>query len=324
MKKKLAASILTAAMLCTVPAFAFTDIGGHWARQYINYARESKLVNGYTDGSYGPEGRVTRAEFATMITNYKQGNKSDAAFPDVSRNDWYNGYVGYVTSNRIMNGYPDGTFRPNHFISRAEVAATILSMEYPGETAASAGFSDALPDWAANAIYVTAKHGIFSGDTQKRFRPNDLLTRAEAATILSKMKGFVPKEEPKPVQTFALLERIRQADRAAEQYALDNTQSGSTAYSIQYQYQLIDHLDVLHKDLITHLNANYGAGISSDYYLSYEQERDAYLERYFASETHPMMRLAERVDYTLNKMEELEYPYLKVSGLVRYHKSLLQ
>lgn len=98
-----------------------------------------------------------------------------------------------------MNGYPDGFFRPNNPITRAEAAATLKSMLYPGETESSNRFSDALPDWAINAINVTAKHGIFSGDTQNRFRPNDYLTRAEAAVILAKMKGFVAKEEPKPV-----------------------------------------------------------------------------------------------------------------------------
>lgn len=199
MKRKLSAMLMSAMILFPASALAFTDTGTHWAKQYIDFARDNNLVAGYTNGSYGPEDRVTRAQFATMITNYKNGARSDANFPDVAKLDWFYGFVGYVTGNKIMGGYPDGTFKPNNFITRAEVASTIKSMEYPNETETSNRFSDTLPDWAANAINITAKHGIFSGDTENKFRPNDYLTRAEAATILAKMKGFIPKEEPKPI-----------------------------------------------------------------------------------------------------------------------------
>lgn len=194
MIRKLSAVFLAAFIFLSVPAYAFTDVQTHWAKQYIEFARDEKLLKGYPDGTYAPEDKVTRAQFATMITSHKKGTISDVFFPDVTVKDWFYGFVGYAVNNSIMSGYPDGTFRPQSFISRAEVAATIKSMEYPNEMEASSKFSDALPSWAANAIHVTAKHGIFSGDPQNRFRPEDSLTRAEAAVILTKMKGFVVKQ----------------------------------------------------------------------------------------------------------------------------------
>lgn len=199
MKRKITALTMAFALLAPSAAYAFQDTQSHWARQYIDYAQKNNLISGYNANTYGPNDPVTRAQFATMILKYKNGTPITATFPDVPASEWFNGYVGYVANRKVMNGYPDGSFRPNATVSRAEVAHALYSMEYAGETAGSHGFTDALPDWAANAINVTAKHGIFSGDTQKRFRPNESLTRAEAAVIFAKMRGFVAKEEPKPV-----------------------------------------------------------------------------------------------------------------------------
>lgn len=320
MKKKIVTSLLTFALLAPMSVYAFTDTNFHWAKQYIEFARDSGFVSGYTDGTYGPEESLTRAQFAAMITQFKQGTQAASNFQDVSKKDWFYGFVGYVANKGIMKGYPDGSFQPYNFITRAEVAATIASMEYPNETESGNQFSDSLPSWATNAINVTAKHGIFSGDTKNQFRPNDYLTRAEAATILAKMRGFVPKEEPKR-DPFPLHDRLREAVRLAYEYAEpQGLEMGTTAGIVAYLYTKIGYMDDILNDMAIYMGGSLNRDELNEYRTSYADKRFA--EEGEGGSMAAILYGSYEEEFTISVMDSLAKEYFGIYDTIEYYYRL--
>ena len=95
----------------------------------------------------------------------------------------------------LLTGYPDGTFKPNQSITRAEfaaVAARFLSDEYTGENVGD--FSDTKGHWAAKEIRRAAEAGWVTG-SNNGFRPNDKINRAEVMTIVNRMLDRIPDAE---------------------------------------------------------------------------------------------------------------------------------
>ena len=102
-----------------------------WFNNAISTLTNLGVVNGYTDGGFHPNAKITRAEFATMavrfflITEEMYGEITEDAFSDIA-NHWANKYINMAYLLEIVDGYPDGTYRPNKVITRAE-AMTIVN-----------------------------------------------------------------------------------------------------------------------------------------------------------------------------------------------------
>lgn len=109
-------------------------------------------ISGYPDGSFGADRPITRAEVAAIMTRIDSGAASaENSFPDVTATDWYASSVSYVSGQGVMGGYPDGTFRPNEAITRAEVAS--LLQRYKNLSQGSANpFNDITGHWAYQSI----------------------------------------------------------------------------------------------------------------------------------------------------------------------------
>ena len=109
---------------------AFYDVSANaWYAQSVNFLASKGIVVGYPDGSYRPGQPITRAEFTTIISKY--GNLSYAenyAFSDVARDHWAFAYIYSAYAKGWIVGYPDGTFRPNNPITRAEVVKIVNNM----------------------------------------------------------------------------------------------------------------------------------------------------------------------------------------------------
>jgi RNase P/RNase MRP subunit p29 len=107
---------------------SFSDVAtSNWAAKYIAAAKDAGIVNGYGDGTFNPNGNVSRQEFAKMIAvALKLTASKDAKNPFSDVSGWATEYVTAVYENGLVNGYEDGTFRPANSITRAEIA-TILS-----------------------------------------------------------------------------------------------------------------------------------------------------------------------------------------------------
>ena len=107
------------------------DINGHLYESAIRYLDENEIIEGYPDGSYKPDQTINRAEFTKIIVGAKLGSNPTSyasnCFPDVRSSDWFAGYVCYAKQAGIIEGYPDGYFRPANTINLVEAAKILVN-----------------------------------------------------------------------------------------------------------------------------------------------------------------------------------------------------
>ena len=102
----------------------FNDVAKDcWAANYIGYMQQFGIVTGYEDGSFRPDAPVTRAEFAAIASRFEKLTQGSKSFTDVPDTHWAVKYINFAATRGWVTGYEDGTFKPEHSITRAEVAA---------------------------------------------------------------------------------------------------------------------------------------------------------------------------------------------------------
>ncbi len=190
MKRKtiLSLLLLPAILIMSLPVFAAQG-GERSVSSLLDTENHRAYISGLPDGSFNPEGSVTRAEAAQMLYSLLRDKSAGRkSFPDVG-NAWYRDAVETMAYLGAVNGYSDGKFYPGNQMTRAEFAAACAALS--GEQAkGSAGFSDVpAGHWAAPAIALCAEKGWISGYGNGLFGVNDPLTRAQAVTIINKMLG---------------------------------------------------------------------------------------------------------------------------------------
>jgi len=107
---------------------AFSDINtGRWSAHNIEYMADKSVVLGYPDGEFKPTKSLTRAEFATLIFRFTNLKKvtSDNPFADLDKSHWAYNEILALSKNGLVEGYEDGTFKPENNITRAEVMTVI-------------------------------------------------------------------------------------------------------------------------------------------------------------------------------------------------------
>lgn len=169
------------------------------AAPHLNITDHYAYIIGYPDGLVRSEGNVTRAEVATiflrlMLDEYREENWStENNFSDVAPTAWYNNAVSTCAKAGIIKGYPDGTFRPNENITRAEfaaIAARFVSDDVPGYDY----FTDMEGHWARVDVARAVMAGWIRGEG-RLFRPQDKITRAETATLVNRMINRFPDKD---------------------------------------------------------------------------------------------------------------------------------
>ena len=106
----------------------YSDVNSSdWYAKYIAFVTDNKIMEGYEGGSFRPNDKITRAEFTAVVARYNSLTDMTSAFEDVIGH-WAAGYIGSVTGKGWINGYPDGTFKPEKDISREEVATMVNKM----------------------------------------------------------------------------------------------------------------------------------------------------------------------------------------------------
>jgi len=154
---------------------------------HINY------IIGYDDGLVHPEASITRAEVATIFYRLL----SDAAreemwctesrYPDVTEEDWYYIAISTLTNGGMLVGYPDGTFRPDEPITRAELATIISRFDTKfGSMEHTEAFPDTEGHWAEEYIDFSAVRRYVIGYPDGTFRPDQDITRAETVTMVNR------------------------------------------------------------------------------------------------------------------------------------------
>lgn len=158
-------------------------------------------IIGYEDGTVRPNGRITRAEVATIFfrlltDDARQRNwSSENNFSDVSADKWYNNAVSTLCHMGVLGGYSDGTFRPNAPITRAEFAKIAVSFAQTNGSAVYSYFTDVkTTDWFAPYVTTAKDSGLIEGYSDGSFKPENRITRAEACAIVNRVLGRKPSK----------------------------------------------------------------------------------------------------------------------------------
>lgn len=188
-----------------VPTVKYTvDVSGSpaiIAAAYLNTQDHYSYLIGYSDGTVRPNGRITRAEVATIFfrlltDDTRQRNwSSENNFSDVSADKWYNNAVSTLCHMGVLGGYSDGTFRPNAPITRAEFAKIAVSFAQINGFSEYGYFTDVdSSDWYAPYVDAAKSVGLIEGYSDGSFKPENKITRAEACTIVNRVLGRKPSK----------------------------------------------------------------------------------------------------------------------------------
>ena len=216
MAKKLLSVIMTAVFLLSAAiavigggGTAFSDVDPDaWYAEYVGAVAERGIMEGKGGGKFDPSGSVTRAEFVTILKRLSgDGDEvaGNAGFSDVSADAWYYPYVTWAADRGLVQGYPDGTFRPDAKILRCEMASLlarfikITGARVIPDPDAAKSFPD-VPDgvWYSGDLESLRITGLFKGDAAGKFNPSATATRAEAATLFTRFSDMTaadPKED---------------------------------------------------------------------------------------------------------------------------------
>lgn len=175
------------------------DNAPHLTDEHVNY------IIGYPDGTVRPDNAMNRAEFATIFyrllidelrTEYQTNTNP---YSDVGRNEWYSTAISTLTSCGYLQGDPDGEFRPEDFLTRAELATMLCRFDVAfGQVSSTLSFPDIEGHWAEEYIKYTATRGYNFGYPDGLYNPDRPVTRAEAVTMLNRLLQRAVDEEGLP------------------------------------------------------------------------------------------------------------------------------
>ena len=166
----------------------------------LNMDDHYAYIIGRDDGKVHPEANISRAEVATiffrMLTDDSRSQlwRTTNSYPDVEASDWYNNAISTLTYAGTLTGMPDGTFKPDNDITRAEfatIAVRFFGGNYEGEDL----FTDIAGHWANKYINLAATLGLVNGKPDGTFDPDAPITRAEAMAIVNRTLGRYPSAD---------------------------------------------------------------------------------------------------------------------------------
>ncbi len=176
----------------------FDDMKEHWAEKSVNYLYRQGLISGFSEYNgfyYKPSQAMTRAEFAVLLTKFKglsPTNDSTGLDDESSLPQWAASSIKAVVKAGLMSGRANGEkreFDPAAPITRTEICSVLtrtLTAGYPKETI-TAKDKNEIPQWGLNAVRQMVALGVISGYEDGSLRPNNAVTRAEAAQMLYRL-----------------------------------------------------------------------------------------------------------------------------------------
>lgn len=187
-------------------ALAFKDVSNNY-RFYneVLYLTDKKIITGFKDGTFKPDQVVTRAQAAIMLGRALRldGTSKNTRFKDVPSNVTGSGFIASAVEEGIIQGFQDGSFRPNEPVTRGQMAI-FLDRSFNLENGKANRFKDIGPSMKAyQSVLNVAVSGIADGYTDGTYRPNEPVTRGQFSAFLartlepsfripSKDKIFVP------------------------------------------------------------------------------------------------------------------------------------
>ncbi|NIK70807.1 S-layer homology domain-containing protein [Paenibacillus sp. BK720] len=179
----------------------FADLQGHWARSEIELLASKRIINGTAPDRFSPEKAITRAEFTALLVRSLGLSSADtaASFSDVAKGDWFADAIATAVDAGIINGYTDGSFKPNERITREQMAVMIASaLDYVNKPVqvndnALGSYKDqtSVSSWAKASIAELLTAQIIKGKSMATINPAANATRAEAVVMIKRFLQFV-------------------------------------------------------------------------------------------------------------------------------------
>ena len=181
----------------------FIDVpSGSWYEEAVNYVAEKGYLDGVGNNRFNPKGAVTRGQLCTIL--YAMEGKptvtAGSVFPDVGVSKYYYDPIRWAATKGMVAGYTDGTFKPDVFVSRQQLAAVLYKYTvYKGfDVSVSADitkFADysSISNYAVSPLRWAVSHKIMSGTNTNRLEPQSAATRAEFAVMLKAYDANVRK-----------------------------------------------------------------------------------------------------------------------------------
>ena len=200
-----------AAVRQDAPLLPFLDVSRDmWYYEAVSYVYSGGLMGGVDAGTFDPEGFTTRGQIVTIL--HRMENTPPAAerstFADVPDGQWFTAAVDWAAETGVVDGFGDGSFRPEERITREQLAAILcryaqskgLAGGAMGDLSVFADWERVSP-WAVQNMAWANGCGLITGRTGNRLEPAGNATRAEVATILMRLcenVARIPLPEPEP------------------------------------------------------------------------------------------------------------------------------
>lgn len=186
------------------------------------------IVNGYDDGRFGPDDKVTRAQVAVMLVNALKLDVSgfSSNFTDVPNNHWAAMHIATASRAGILNGYGNGKFGPEDKVTRAQLSVMVANAyNLDVDLNNIVEFTDVPSDhWAKLHINALSSNGIVGGYRDGRFGTNDSATRAQFTKFLVFAERVADYNTAYPVKITAL-------DKKAEYVEITNRSTNTVDIS---------------------------------------------------------------------------------------------
>jgi len=202
--------LLVAVLFLTLPgrgALAFEDFGAADPNfPFVKYLADRGVVRGYPDGTFRPLAKVARAETAALLARALGLDAGPApaapTFSDLGPDHWAYPVVEAAVRAGVFRGFPDGTFRPEEPVTRAQAAALLLRLTRASTPAGSLPALEDLPPghWAAPAVAQALDAGLIHLVATGRFAPEAPATRLVLARGLATMLALRPESGQVPLE----------------------------------------------------------------------------------------------------------------------------
>ena len=162
-----------------------------WFEASVASCLKNNLMNGTSETTFDPTGKITRGMFVTMLYNLEGKPEQEKAniFDDVTAGSWYEKAVIWAKENNITNGTSETTFDPDRIITREEMASLIYRYLGSPKSEAELAFKDkdSISSFALDAVTYCNEKGIMTGVNADEFSSKATATRSEGATVLDRL-----------------------------------------------------------------------------------------------------------------------------------------
>lgn len=204
--KKVAGSLLALSILTSVSSAAFLDVDSETeVGKAIEALASRGVISGYGNGLFCPEKSLTRAEAVKVINKiFGYTLEGDIAFSDVDEDDWFFSDVAAAVKSGYIEGFGDGTFRPDDTLTKEQVCVMLDKImnfvKLPGEVS----ISDPVSDWARESVEKLLSNRLAEPDENGNFHATEMFNRGDFSLLLSQFAlQNLPEIKPFDISTVA-------------------------------------------------------------------------------------------------------------------------